>query len=294
MDSASSIEQVARQRIFSLLELRLQNSNGTIDRAALEKFEFDGTTQRLIDTRKGVWNPRNFDSTLSIVSADDGPYPDEEVFPGVWKYHYESGNERGSSLKLRKAYEQKVPIILLRRVANGVYIPHFPAFVIADDPSNRWCLVAVEESADLYRLEESDSRKYAERFVRQRIHQKEFRSKVLRAYDDTCAICKLNRPELLDAAHIIPDVDPKGKAVISNGLSLCKIHHTAYDKNLIGIDADYRVHVGSQLLDITDGPMLKFGIQAMHGNQLHLPTLPVFYPDQNALADRFLEFQNYV
>jgi len=41
--------------------------------------------------------------------------------------------------------------------------------------------------------------------------------------------------ELLDAAHIIPDNMPEGKSTIENGLSLCKLHHSAYDAFIIGV-----------------------------------------------------------
>ena len=44
--------------------------------------------------------------------------------------------------------------------------------------------------------------------------------------------------ELLDAAHILPDRHPKGEPIVTNGLGLCTIHHSAYDANIIGIDPD--------------------------------------------------------
>ncbi len=37
------------------------------------------------------------------------------------------------------------------------------------------------------------------------MHQQEFRQRVLRAYRERCAICRLRHEELLDAAHILPD-----------------------------------------------------------------------------------------
>jgi putative restriction endonuclease len=45
----------------------------------------------------------------------------------------------------------------------------------------------------------------------------------------------LKHRELLDAAHIIPDNMPEGKSTIENGLSLCKLHHSAYDAFIIGV-----------------------------------------------------------
>lgn len=39
------------------------------------------------------------------------------------------------------------------------------------------------------------------------------------------AICRLREVRLLDAAHIVGDVEEARDPVISNGLSLCSIHH---------------------------------------------------------------------
>ena len=77
-------------------------------------------------------------------------------------------------------------------------------------------------------------RAYFERLTSARLHQPVFRARVLQAYGERCAMCRLHQAQLLDTAHIIPDGQPKGDPVIPNGLALCKIHHAAYDVNLIG------------------------------------------------------------
>ena len=57
-------------------------------------------------------------------------------------------------------------------------------------------------------------------------------------------------------AHIVSDKDELlGQPVVPNGLPLSKIHHAAFDADLIGIDPDYRVHVSERLLAQRDGPM---------------------------------------
>ena len=55
------------------------------------------------------------------------------------------------------------------------------------------------------------------------------------AYHGACAVCSLRHVELLDAAHIIEDKDENGLPELPNGLSLCKIHHAAYDRRFLGI-----------------------------------------------------------
>ena len=99
-------------------------------------------------------------------------------------------------------------------------------------------------------------RRYANRNVRVRMHQGRFRGIVLPAYRDQCAMCRLKEARLLDAAHIVGDLEEQGEPVVSNGLSLCSIHHRAFDHDLIGVSPDYRVHVSRKLLEDEDGPML--------------------------------------
>ena len=53
----------------------------------------------------------------------------------------------------------------------------------------------------------------------------------------------LRHHELLEAAHIVADSDPEGEPVVSNGLALCKLHHAAFDANILGVHPDYRVEV---------------------------------------------------
>jgi putative restriction endonuclease len=279
-----------RERIFSALEERLAAGSGAIHSNELAAFPVDGTPRRLIANSKGIWNPRELDATLSVVSSADGPYADEELAPGVWRYDYEAGSIQGSNTKLRRAYEDAVPIILLRKIATGVYVPHFPVYVVADDPNGRYFTLAVQDVAMLKDLDDPDVRRYAERVVKQRVHQREFRGRVLLAYDNRCAVCRLRHPELLDAAHILPDSHPEGRPVVPNGLSLCKIHHGAYDSNFLGIDPGYQVHINADLLLEVDGPMLRHGLQEMHGTTLTLPSKRAQRPDKGNLEERFEQF----
>lgn len=97
-------------------------------------------------------------------------------------------------------------------------------------------------------------------------------------------------PQLLDAAHIIEDGHSHGDAVVPNGLSLCKIHHAAFDRQLLGITPGYEVRINSRLLDEVDGPMLRHGLQEMHGVALHLPRREQDRPDRDRLSIRYTAF----
>ena len=114
---------------------------------------------------------------------------------------------------------------------------------------------------------------------------------VLVAYREQCSVCRLKHVELLDAAHILPDRHPKGEPIVTNGIGLCKIHHSAYDAKIIGIDPDARVHVRDDILNEIDGPMLKHGLQEVAGYQLVLPRNVDLRPNRDFLAERFERFQ---
>ena len=279
-----------RSRIFELLEEHRDSGNGTITRSELESFSVDGETLKMIDQSRGIRNLAEWDETLSIISNPDGPYPDKEVMPGVWEYHYQRGTMDGSNAKLRRAMETQTPIILLRMIAKGVFVPGFPVYVIKDDRDRRIFTVAVTDNLGINIPDQLDNRAYREATAKRRVHQPEFRARVLRAYDEECALCRLKYVQLLDAAHILPDSHPQGFATVQNGLSLCKIHHAAYDSDLLGIDPNYTVHINQRLLEDSDGPMLKHVLQEMHGQRLSLAGDSRLRRIRDDLAEGFEQF----
>jgi putative restriction endonuclease len=141
-------------------------------------------------------------------------------------------------------------------------------------------------------LPAAPERRYALREVKARLHQASFRDAVLAAYGGRCAISHLPEPRLLDAAHIVMDADEQlGQPIVSNGLPLSKIHHAAFDANLIGVDPDFRIHVSDRLLDLHDGPFLEQGLKAMAGALIQLPKRRADDPDRDRLAFRFEQFR---
>ncbi|HEY2218403.1 MAG TPA: HNH endonuclease [Gaiellaceae bacterium] len=138
-------------------------------------------------------------------------------------------------------------------------------------------------------IEDPIERGYAVRETKVRLHQGLFRGRVLAAYRDSCTICRLKELRLLDAAHIVGDADPTGEPLVSNGLSLCSIHHRAFDQHLVGISPDYEVRVSRRLLDDEDGPMLEL-LKTFHGQPIGLPGRISARPDRDQLAVRFERF----
>lgn len=264
----------------------------------LSRVDFGWGPERIKDTSKGIWNPSAYAATLTIVSDPDSEYDDGDHGGSLYRYSYEkrpAGQDPrgGSNAKLRAALELGLPIVMLRKVATARFVPIMPVYVVKDEPDHKRFLLALDESLrflpDPAHLTD-DQRRYSERMVMQRMHQPAFRSRVLTAYQCRCAVCELRKVPLLDAAHINPDSAADGLPVVTNGLSLCKIHHAAYDEQILGISPDYVVHINPEVLVEVDGPMLKHGLQAMDGRQLWVPRRTTDQPDRDRLAARFDQF----
>ena len=100
-----------------------------------------------------------------------------------------------------------------------------------------------------------------------------FKKIIHKIYCSRCAICGIQL-ELTEAAHIIPYSHEKGTDEPSNGICLCALHHTAYDRGLIYIDEDYNVKMNDEKIRYLekiklDGGIMKF-IQ-MHDSKIDLP-----------------------
>ncbi|NKY06215.1 HNH endonuclease [Cellulomonas hominis] len=186
-----------------------------------------------------------------------------------------------------------MPLILFRKEVANYYTPIAPVYVVDDYPEDRTFLVALDEAfrfmGDLRELTVAQ-RAYAVRLAKRRLHQPAFRTRVLLAYETRCAMCRLAHGSLLDAAHIVPDGEEHGVPTTPNGLALCKIHHAAYDQDMLGITPDHVVHLDRELLAEVDGPMLRHGLQAMHGQRLTLPRRPRDAPSRDLLAWRWERF----
>jgi putative restriction endonuclease len=73
------------------------------------------------------------------------------------------------------------------------------------------------------------------RLVRGRRNQQRFKLEVLHRYGGQCALCDVAAPELVQAAHLVPDSD-RGSRDPRNGLPLCSNHHLALDRGLVGVE----------------------------------------------------------
>lgn len=266
---------------------------GGLDR----KFVFRGRRVPYLSYQKGIYRAavQSGPAALSINTSYRSPYEDEETDEG-FLYAYRAGDiDQPDNRALRAAFELQTPLAYFVGTRPGWYQPHFPCYVIRDEPLGRRVLVTkgamvgpLDEQEPVL-LQDPIERRYAVREVHVRVHQARFRGRVLPAYDSQCAICRLKEVRLLDAAHIVGDLEASGAAVVPNGLSLCSIHHRAFDQHLVGISPNYDVHVSRRLLEDEDGPMLDL-LKGCHGQRIELPRRHQWWPDGARLAERYDQF----
>lgn len=262
----------------------------------LKDFSFQGERITLISQR-GIWKPKGCDVPISISTTPNSPYLDEQK-SGFMNYKYMGSDpNHADNAGLRKAMDEQIPLIYFYAFKPGWYFAEFPVYIIQEDRYNQSFLVAGSEALLMQGSKIHDGtntpieKRYYESPIKGRYHQREFREIVLTAYSEQCALCRLKHRELLDAAHIIPDAEEHGDAIVTNGLSLCKIHHAAFDKNIIGISPDYQIKVREDILLETDGPMLKHGIQELDSQKIILPYHKKDWPDRERLEERYHAFQ---
>ena len=287
-----------RLAAFRWLEGIQDNDDNPLPRGLLQQgFELDGQRIPLV-APKGIFTPRGCDYPLSITTIANGPYHDRFEDAYRLSYSYRGDDPaHPDNVGLRQAMHDRVPLAYLFAVSKGLYKAVKPVYVTADQPRNLTFTVMADVGADsrsLLALEDAPQvelrRRYITAAVQQRLHQAAFRERVLSAYRVHCAMCHLRHRELLDAAHILPDADPDGLPKVSNGLALCKIHHAAFDKGILGIRPDYVIEVRGDVLAETDGPMLRYGLQALHQSRLLLPRRPEDRPSADALERRYQIF----
>lgn len=294
---------MVRMAAFQFLAEHTRIYGETFERATLNAgFQFQGQQIRLIGPQ-GIFKPAILSDralSLTTVAPKPGhqrPYDDGFQTNGtvIYKYRGTDPNHHNNRW-VRNAMLAKAPLIYFHATVPGKYLAAWPVHVVDDRPNQLEFVLDVDNLATKLpigdRVAEPDlARRYGLVTTRQRLHQQTFRQRVLVAYREHCAVCRLKHAELLDAAHIIPDSDPDGEPLVSNGISLCKLHHAAFDRNLFGIQPDYRIIVPARLLAETDGPMLKHGLQEIHERRIEVPKSEDQQPDQDALSRRFADFE---
>ncbi len=303
MDPAD-VDARVRSAAFAFLAEQIRLRGSALPRDLLVRgFDFEGQRVPLL-APQGIFKPALLPEVpLSITTAprsDRKPaaYDDRLEEDGVLHYRYRGTDpNHRDNVGLRLAGERQTPLVYFHGLVPGRYEVIRPVFVVHDDPANLTFTVLVDEAASIspgHDLREPAAaygtdarRRYITALVQRRLHQQAFRERVLRAYHERCGICALRHRELLDAAHILPDRDPRGEPRVSNGLSLCTLHHAAFDRQVLGVRPDLVVEVRRDVLEEEDGPMLRHGLQGFQGARLFVPKRPDLQPNRDFLAERY-------
>jgi putative restriction endonuclease len=236
---------------------------------------------------------------LSIRTAIDSPYTDRPVDGSRVLYNFAPLSREHENDGLKRCAELELPLIYLlqtKRKPNPEYFIFAPVFVVGWDDAARTFLVDLSEirpgevvspSPTSLQIDLSGgglasaihdiAKSYTVTAVARRLHQARFRNRVLEAYRERCAVCVLRVRPLLDAAHVVPDIDPKPVIEISEGLALCAIHHRAFDSNIIRYDSAYRIEIELPTRSAAGEPEERMLLD-FAGKRLTLPSDSRFWP----------------
>jgi putative restriction endonuclease len=288
-----------RAAAFEWLTTQVMVHTDVIPRPVLAKgFQFEGTRVPLVGPQ-GIFKPGIMEVPLSITTTPHGPYNDGYGRDGLLEYSYRGTDPTHRDNRgLRFAMRENLPLVYLHGLLPGRYFAIWPVFIVRDRPESLSFSVAIDdaqhlgisESGLLVGDQSEVRRQYITAVTRRRVHQRAFRERVIAAYQHQCALCRLRHDELLDAAHIIPDAEPEGEPVVSNGLALCRLHHAAFDRFFVGVRPDYVIEIRPDLLIETDGPTLRHAIQGLHGQRIVLPRKKAHQPSVELLATRYDQF----
>lgn len=292
----------ARLRVaaFDWLSIQVMIHGETLPRKALaDGFDYQGQRVPLLGPQ-GIFKPALMEIPISITTSPNGPYDDAFGSDGLLRYRYRGTDpSHRDNRGLRFAMEERLPLVYFHGLVPGKYFATWPVYLVRDNPDLLTFSVAVDDATyaatptEIHRViaEGTDARReYVTAVAKQRLHQRAFRERVLQAYRHKCTLCNLGHHELLNAAHIIPDAEPESEPVVSNGLALCTLHHTAFDRFFIGVRPDYTIEIRSDLLEEHDGPTLRYAIQGLHNQRISLPRRREDLPSIEHLATRYDQF----
>ena len=108
----------------------------------------------------------------------------------------------------------------------------------------------VEEEAEEYFVKNQEINKNnnpteSKSLIKVRAYQNKLREIVLNNYNSTCAICEINKPDLLICSHIKPWMaDKEERLNPKNAICFCVLHDKMFDKGYFSLDSEYRIIFG--------------------------------------------------
>ena len=251
----------------------------------------------LLKGPQGIFKPRQLsDGPLTIMSTLGSRYEDELMDEAnVLRYDYAPPSREHENVGLKNLMAAAKPVILLKQVKakpRPEYMVVAPLFVEGFDDRRRQFTLSTR--ADLAPRTDTQAglvvreiqKAYGETTVQTRLHQAYFRRDVLLVHRNRCCVCELRVRPLLQGAHIVADADAMGVPSVQNGLSLCSLHHGAYDRGIVRIKSDYTIRVEQEWISSED-QFAQQALSAFDGRQILLPSDPAHRPSPEFLSWRY-------
>lgn len=307
-------DQRIRQAAYAYVcKLIAKSKDGFLTREQLiSGFDFvRGKRFSLIHPQWGGYKPDTpikMSHLLSIKSTRMGkkkydnpvpPLPElGKTEPERWPYPFRGKNPDPNAAQNRyllDALDHRIPLLYFLETKRQCFVPAVAKIVNYEREKDRVWVAYKALDVSVEKLEvagDALEREYAEVKRKRRLHQRKFHKNVYAAYQGRCAISGLSEKLLLEAAHIIPD-HQGGPPKVFNGLLLSKIHHAAFDNNLIGITPDYRVKVSKRLKQDSNRSDLMALLKKIDGKPIRrfLPSQKADWPSKKFLEKRHEEFQ---
>ncbi len=298
MDFDRNQDDRVRGAAFDWLARQVSIHGDVLPRAILAQgFEFDRRRVPFISPQ-GIFKPALMQVPLSITTSPKSPYDDAIGPDNLLRYRYRGTDpSHRDNTGLRFAMRNNLPLVYFHGIVPGRYLAMWPVYVIGDTPESLAFSIAIDDAVQLGLFPQRQvgeiaetRREYAVSLTRSRLHQRAFRERVLRAYQNQCALCRLRHSELLDAAHIVPDTEPEGEPVVRNGIALCRLHHAAFDRFFLAVRPDHIIEIRPDVLEEIDGQTLQHALQGLHGQPIVLPRRMAERPAPEFLFERYERF----
>jgi putative restriction endonuclease len=300
-------DHVLRQMAFARVRQLVETSLTFPRSAALHGIISAGERMPLCSVQRGIFKPRQMQQLLSITTVfprsgkriwyEDQRWLHDQLSAGADGIDYAfMGHDPQSADNrwLREACEHATPIIFFIGIAPARYTAVAPAYIVDWSAARLAARVSFGLPGEPWWQPPASvaERRYATRVVARQIARARFRDAALHAYGQRCAISGSHRPLLLDAVLIDPadDLAAEAGVPLTAGLVLDRPFGAAFAADLLGIDADHRIHAAPAVQFGEEHPSTTL-LRAVHGARLVLPHMPDVWPDRERLARRFDRFR---
>jgi predicted restriction endonuclease len=114
--------------------------------------------------------------------------------------------------------------------------------------------------------------------INQRIGQQIIREYLLSEYENKCAMCDIDHPDLLRVSHIIPwSENEETRLDVQNTLLLCGLHDLAFEKGFITINDNYAIIINTRAKGV------KIILESITSKILRSPKSDSYFPKHEYL-----------